>query len=92
MIKRMASVEITRAELYDNDGFPLEGGVMDPKLGVIDPGLRCRTCGQRLGVCQGHFGYIQLVRPVIHVLYAKIGFSQSRVPSIMRYPDGTPSM
>jgi len=24
LIKRMAAVEITRAELYDNDGFPLE--------------------------------------------------------------------
>ncbi|MBU5557941.1 MAG: DNA-directed RNA polymerase subunit A' [Candidatus Aenigmatarchaeota archaeon] len=72
MIKKLAAVEITKAELYDNDGFPLEGGVMDPRLGVIDPGLRCRTCGLTMGSCFGHFGYVELVRPVIHVLYSKL--------------------
>lgn len=72
MIKRMAAVEITKADLYDNDGFPIEGGVMDPRLGVIDPGLRCRTCGGNIGECFGHFGYIEFVRPVLHVLYIKI--------------------
>ncbi len=72
MVKKLAAVEIVKPELYDNDGFPLEGGVMDPRLGVIDPGLRCRTCGKPMGMCLGHFGYIELVRPVVHVLYAKL--------------------
>jgi len=72
MIEKMATTEILRAELYDNDGFPSEGGVMDPRLGIVDPGLRCRTCGQNVGKCFGHFGYISLIRPIIHVLYAKI--------------------
>jgi len=72
MIKKMSSTEITKAELYDNDGFPLEGGVMDPRLGVIDPGLKCRTCGKNMGSDFGHFGYIELVKPVIHVLYSKL--------------------
>ncbi len=72
MIKKMASVEIVKPDLYDNDGFPLEGGVMDPRLGVIDPGLRCRTCGKPMGMCFGHFGYIELIRPVVHVLYSKL--------------------
>jgi DNA-directed RNA polymerase subunit A' len=72
MIESLAATEILRADLYDNDGFPAEGGVMDPRLGVIDPGLRCRTCGQNIGKCFGHFGYIGLIRPVVHVLYNKI--------------------
>jgi DNA-directed RNA polymerase subunit B len=72
MIKKMASAEITKAELYDNDGFPLEGGVMDPRLGVIDPGLKCRTCGRGVGDDFGHFGYIELVKPVINILYSKL--------------------
>jgi len=71
-VKKLAVTEIVRAELYDNDGFPIEGGVMDPRLGVVDPGLRCRTCGLMIGACFGHFGYIDLVRPVVHVLYAKL--------------------
>ncbi len=71
MIKKMSAAEITRTELYDADGFPVEGGLMDPRLGVIDPGLKCRTCGGRMGECPGHFGHIELVKPVVHVLYAK---------------------
>src|SRR3989338_6052119 len=71
-VKKLAVVEIVKPELYDNDGFPLEGGVMDPRLGIIDPGLRCRTCGKSMGGCYGHFGYIELTRPVFHVLYAKL--------------------
>jgi DNA-directed RNA polymerase subunit B len=72
MIKKMSSAEITKAELYDNDGFPLEGGVMDPRLGVIDPGLKCRTCGRNMGADFGHFGYIELVKPIVHVMYSKL--------------------
>jgi DNA-directed RNA polymerase subunit A' len=43
---------------------------MDPRLGVIDPGLKCRTCGSKGGDCQGHFGHINFARPVIHVGFA----------------------
>ncbi len=39
-------------------------------MGVIDPGLRCRSCGSKGGDCQGHFGHINLARPVIHVGFA----------------------
>ena len=48
---------------------------MDPRLGVVDPGVRCRVCGGRVGDCQGHFGYLDLTRPIIHVHYAKFLFS-----------------
>ncbi len=72
MIKRMASMKVTRSELYDSDGYPIEGGLMDPRMGVIDPGLRCRTCGGRFGECNGHFGYIELARPVINPLFGDI--------------------
>jgi len=71
-LKKMAASEITKADIYDNDGFPIEGGVMDPKLGVVDPGMRCRTCGLSVGLCVGHFGYIELVRPIYNVLYGKL--------------------
>ncbi len=79
MIKKMSAVEITRPELYDNDGFPVEGGVMDPRLGVIDPGTRCRTCGNLMGDCTGHFGHIELVKPIVHVLYVKAIYKLLRV-------------
>lgn len=71
MVKKMSVVEITRPELYDRDGYPIENGVMDSRLGVIDPGLRCRTCGGNIGKCMGHFGYLELAKPVVNVNYVK---------------------
>jgi DNA-directed RNA polymerase subunit A' len=71
MVRNLARVRIVTSELYDADGYPVEGGVMDPRLGVIDPGLHCRTCGGSIGECPGHFGYLELAKPIVHVLYTK---------------------
>ena len=65
-IHKMAAVKIVTPELYDKEGYPVDGGLMDVRLGVIDPGLRCKTCGGKLKECTGHFGYIELARPIIH--------------------------
>ncbi len=70
-IRKMAAMEVTVSELYDQDGFPVEGGLMDPRLGVIDPGFRCRTCAGKVGECPGHIGFIDLARPVVHVKFAE---------------------
>ncbi len=72
MIKSMATVRVVSSDLYDADGYPIEGGVMDPRLGVVDPGLTCRTCGSGLDDCMGHFGYLELAKPITHVLYMKV--------------------
>ena len=69
MIRKMASAKIVTPELYDKEGYPVDGGLMDIRLGVIDPGLKCKTCGSKLKECIGHFGYIELARPVIHVKF-----------------------
>jgi DNA-directed RNA polymerase subunit A' len=74
MIKKMSAARITKTELYDQEGYPIEGGLMDPRLGVVDPGVRCRTCGGSVGECQGHFGYLDLTKPIVHVHYSKIIF------------------
>ncbi|MFB6244877.1 MAG: DNA-directed RNA polymerase subunit A' [Candidatus Nanohaloarchaea archaeon] len=70
-LQEIAVKEIDVAEVYDADGYPVEDGVMDPALGVIDPGMTCQTCGGRIRECKGHFGIIELSRPVVHVLYTK---------------------
>ncbi|MBS3053677.1 MAG: DNA-directed RNA polymerase subunit A' [Candidatus Aenigmarchaeota archaeon] len=71
MIKEIAAIKIEHAELYDPDGYPIDGGLTDLHLGVVDPGLRCRTCGGTIGQCLGHFGYLELTKPVVHPLYGK---------------------
>ncbi len=70
-IRRMSAVKVITADTYDDDGYPIEMGLMDLHLGVIEPNLRCRTCGGRVNECPGHFGIIELAMPVIHVGYAK---------------------
>lgn len=71
-IKKMATAKIVTPELYDKEGYPVDGGLMDIRLGVIDPGLRCKTCGGKLKECIGHFGYIDLARPVMHIKYIDV--------------------
>ncbi|CAB3289404.1 DNA-directed RNA polymerase subunit A' [Methanocaldococcus lauensis] len=70
-IRQMSVAKIITPDTYDEDGYPIEGGLMDPRLGVIDPGLVCKTCGGRIGECPGHFGHIELAKPVIHIGFAK---------------------
>ncbi|MGQ9788548.1 MAG: DNA-directed RNA polymerase subunit A' [Candidatus Hadarchaeaceae archaeon] len=71
-IRKMSVTKIVAADTYDDDGFPIDRGLMDSRLGVVDPGLRCRTCFGRAGECPGHFGHVELARPVIHVGYVEI--------------------
>ncbi len=68
-VKKLSVVEVVTPELYDTDGYPVQKGLMDSAMGVIDPGLRCKTCGGNLKSCQGHFGSISLSKPVLHILY-----------------------
>ncbi len=70
-IKRMSIAKLIVPDTYNEDGYPIDGGLVDQRLGVIDPGLKCKTCGGRVKTCPGHFGHLELVRPVIHPEYAK---------------------
>ncbi len=71
-IKKISAAKIVTPELYDIDGYPVDGGLMDLRLGAIDPGVRCRTCGGRLKECLGHPGRIELARAVIHLKYVPL--------------------
>jgi len=70
-VREMSAVRVVVPDIYDDAGYPIEGGLMDLKMGVVNPGLRCKTCGGRKDTCPGHFGHIELVRPVIHVGFGR---------------------
>ncbi|MFT7615648.1 MAG: DNA-directed RNA polymerase subunit A' [Candidatus Woesearchaeota archaeon] len=72
MIKQMSYVKVVTPELYDREGYPVDGGLMDLRMGVIDPGLKCKTCNLKLKECPGHFGYIEMARPVVHIKFVPI--------------------
>ncbi|MEM3071594.1 MAG: DNA-directed RNA polymerase subunit A' [Candidatus Anstonellales archaeon] len=71
IIRKLSAAKITIPDTYNDDSYPIDGGLVDPRLGVIDPGLRCKTCGGKLRSCPGHFGHVELVRPVVHPEFAK---------------------
>ncbi len=68
-IKKMAHAKIVTPELYDKEGYPVDGGLMDVRMGVIDPGLTCKTDGLKLKETPGYFGYIELARPIVHIKF-----------------------
>jgi len=71
-IRKLSVVEIRTADTYDEDGVPISSGLMDGRLGTLEPRQRCRTCGNTASNCLGHFGHIELAVPVIHIGFAKI--------------------
>lgn len=50
-------------------GRPKLGGLMDPRQGVTDRISRCQTCAGNMTECPGHFGHIELAKPVFHVAF-----------------------
>ena len=53
-IRKMSATKVITADTYDEEGYPIEMGLMDPHMGVIEPGLRCKTCGCKVDECPGH--------------------------------------
>ena len=70
-IRKMSAIKVITPDTYNDEGFPYPGGLMDPHMGVIEPGIRCKTCGCKVDECPGHFGHIELALPVIHVGFIK---------------------
>ncbi|OYT52782.1 DNA-directed RNA polymerase subunit A'/A'' [Candidatus Bathyarchaeota archaeon ex4484_135] len=91
-IRKMSVVEVQMPDTYDESGEPIPGGLMDGRLGTLEPGQRCRTCGNRDPFCPGHFGHIELAVPVIHVEFVKIIHDLLRATcrycGRLRIPDG----
>ncbi|MGA2198743.1 MAG: DNA-directed RNA polymerase subunit A' [Nitrososphaerales archaeon] len=68
-IRKYSVAEITQPETYDEDGMPVQGGLMDGRLGTLEPGQKCATCGNTASRCPGHFGHIELAEPVLHMAF-----------------------
>lgn len=64
-IREYSVLHVTRPVTYDQN-LPTPGGLFDPKLGTINKYVTCETCEQRMDTCVGHFGHIELARPVYH--------------------------
>jgi len=71
-IRRLSAVEVQAADTYDEDGVPIVSGLMDGRLGTLEPRQKCKTCGNTAISCPGHSGHIELAEPAVHVAFAKL--------------------
>ena len=62
-IIRRSVVEVTTHNTQDGK----IGGLADPRMGVLENGKLCRSCGLDNHRCPGHFGHYRLERPVYHI-------------------------
>jgi len=67
-IRKGSVVEITSRDTYINNK-PVIGGLFDPRMGVLEPGLICPTDGLDYMQTPGYFGHIELARPVFYIQY-----------------------
>ncbi|KAI0311763.1 beta and beta-prime subunits of DNA dependent RNA-polymerase [Amylostereum chailletii] len=66
-IKAYSVAKIEFPEVIDEATHKAKvGGLMDPRMGTIDRNFKCQTCGEGMSECPGHFGHIELARPVFH--------------------------
>ncbi|KAJ3342246.1 DNA-directed RNA polymerase II subunit rpb1 [Entophlyctis luteolus] len=42
------------------------GGLLDSRMGTVDRNFKCQTCNENMTDCPGHFGHIELAKPVFH--------------------------
>ncbi|KAL6275979.1 hypothetical protein ACE6H2_019580 [Prunus campanulata] len=69
-IVNMAETQIYKCNYYDPNQKPIEGGLLDPRLGPANKSSgECATCGAVMKDCPGHFGFLVLALPVLNVGY-----------------------
>jgi DNA-directed RNA polymerase II subunit RPB1 len=69
MILKKSVVKIDVEALYDSNGEPRINGLFDPRMGYIEPRSKCKTCEQTYINCPGHFGHIELPKPIFNLQF-----------------------
>lgn len=67
-IRKRSVAEILSTDTYAGNE-PIHGGLFDPRMGVTDHSKICTTCEQKNTFCPGHFGHIELAKPLFYIHY-----------------------
>lgn len=68
-VRRISVLQVVNPQLLDSLNQPNPKGLYDEHLGPISHKNTCHTCHQGSAFCPGHFGHIELPRPVYHPLF-----------------------
>lgn len=65
----MSVVQVEHPEAYEIGGVlrPKANGLLDLRMGTVDKQLKCESCNGNMTECPGHFGHIELAKPVFHI-------------------------
>jgi DNA-directed RNA polymerase II subunit RPB1 len=67
-IRKMSVAEIVSTDTYSGNE-PIIGGLFDSRMGVIENDKTCKVCMQKNTFCPGHFGHIELAKPIFHMQF-----------------------
>ncbi len=71
IIRKMSVCNVYQPMMYEK-GLPRLNSVLDLRMGSTDRRFRCSTCKHSVGVCNGHFGHIELNQPMYSPVYLDI--------------------
>lgn len=65
--RNQSVVNVKENDIYDDTtGEPKKEGINDYRMGTMDLDRLCNTCMGSQTDCPGHFGHIELCKPVFH--------------------------
>jgi len=67
-IRRISVAEIVSTDTFSGNE-PVIGGLFDNRMGVIEHNKICKTCEQKNTFCPGHFGHIELSKPIFYIQF-----------------------
>lgn len=68
--RQMSVAQIVHSERTEK-GKLKPGGLSDPRLGTTDRMRTCETCTANTIECTGHFGHLELAKPMFHIGFMK---------------------
>jgi DNA-directed RNA polymerase II subunit RPB1 len=70
----MSVVQVKYPESYEAGGTlrVKSEGLLDKRMGTTDKRDRCETCDGSMIECPGHFGHIELTKPIFHIGFMNI--------------------
>jgi DNA-directed RNA polymerase II subunit RPB1 len=60
----ISRVCVDSQDVIENGNQPKSGGLLDLRMGTMDRSAKCQTCLSDNRECMGHFGHIELAKPV----------------------------